>query len=185
MSGEEARLLEVARAISDGVPVNWDQVSAGRTGTEKVELDELLRQADFVSVHCPLSDATRNLIGPRELALMKPSAYLLNTARGGIVDEDALFAVLTDKRIAGAALDCFDGEPITAPHRFGTLDNVLLAPHAIGWTHELFRDIGRTAFTSLVELAQGRRPRRGIVNPEVFERPAFQEKWRRLRSEER
>ena len=76
---------------------------------------------------------------------MKPDAYLLNTARGGIVDEDALYAALAEKRIAGAALDVFLGEPILQPHRFGRLDNVLLAPHSIGWTHELFRDIGRTA----------------------------------------
>jgi phosphoglycerate dehydrogenase-like enzyme len=157
-----------------------DAAAIAAHGVRKVELDELLREADFVSIHCPLSGATRNLIGPRELALMKPSAYLINTARGGIVDEDALFTVLADKRIAGAALDVFNGEPITTPHRFGTLDNVLLAPHAIGWTHELFRDIGRRAFTSLVELSQGRRPQRGIVNPEVFERQGFQEKWRRV-----
>jgi phosphoglycerate dehydrogenase-like enzyme len=157
-----------------------DAAAVRAHGARKVELDELLREADFVSVHCPLSDATRDLIGPRELKLMRPSAYLINTARGGIVDEDALFIALAEKRIAGAALDVFQGEPVTAPSRFGQLDNVLLAPHSIGWTHELFRDIGRTAFTSLVELAQGRRPGRGIVNPEVFERPGFQDKWRRV-----
>jgi len=159
-----------------------DTAAVAAHGARKVDLDELLREADFVSVHCPLSEATRNLIGARELALMIPSAYLVNTARGGIVDEDALFAALSERRIAGAALDVFLDEPITTPHRFGQLDNVLLAPHAIGWTHELFRDIGRTAFTSLVALARGQRPERGIVNPEVFEREGFQEKWRRLAS---
>jgi phosphoglycerate dehydrogenase-like enzyme len=158
-----------------------DAASIAAQGARNVELDELLREADFISVHCPLSDATRGLIGAREIGLMKPSAYLLNTARGGIVDEDALYAALAEKRIAGAALDVFAGEPILEPHRFGRLDNVLLAPHSIGWTHELFRDIGRTAFQSLVDLSQGRRPPRGIVNPEVFDRPAFREKCRRIR----
>jgi phosphoglycerate dehydrogenase-like enzyme len=157
-----------------------DAATVAKHGARKVELDELMTDADFVSIHCPLNDATRNLIGARELARMKPGAYLLNTARGGIVDEDALYAVLAEKRIAGAALDVFVGEPIVSPHRFGRLENVILAPHSIGWTHELFRDIGRTALGSVVELARGRRPSRGIVNPEVFARPGFQEKWRRL-----
>jgi phosphoglycerate dehydrogenase-like enzyme len=155
---------------------------AAEHGARLVPLDELLAGSDFVSLHCPLNEKTRGLIGGRELALMKPTAFLLNTARGGIVDEDALFEALAAKRIAGAALDCFDVEPPPVPPRFAELDNVLLAPHAIAWTNELFRDIGRTACASLVELALGRRPR-GVVNPEVFDRPSFQVKWRRLRLE--
>ena len=160
-----------------------DAAAVAQHGTRQVELDELLRTADFVSLHCPLNESTRNLIGARELALMKPTAYLVNTARGGIVDEDALYAALAEKRIAGAALDVFSGEPILQPHRFGRLDNVLLAPHSIGWTDELFRDLGRTALGGIVQLAHGRRPARGVVNPEVFDRPDFQAKWRRLRLE--
>jgi phosphoglycerate dehydrogenase-like enzyme len=143
-------------------------------------LDEVLSQADFVSLHCPLNDQTRNLIGARELDLMKPTAWLINTARGGIVDEQALDAALRERRIAGAALDCFIGEPLAAPPRYADLDNVLLAPHAIAWTNELFREIGRTACQSLADLARGLRPH-GVVNPDVFERPGFQEKWARWR----
>ncbi len=154
--------------------------SANAIGVRLVELDELLSTADFVSIHCPLNDQTRNLLGPRELGLMKPDAYLINTARGGIVDEDALYDVLKQRRIAGAALDCFAEEPVTSPHRFGEFDNVLLAPHCIAWTDELFRDIGRTVCQGLVALSQGQRPARGIVNPEVFDRRGFQEKWARL-----
>lgn len=157
-----------------------DDKAAAELGVRKVSLDELMAQADFVSVHCPLTAETRNLITARELALMKPQAYLLNTARGGIVDEDALYAALSENRIAGAAIDCFVGEPITVPHRFAQLDNVLLAPHAIAWTDELFRDIGRTVCQGMLDLAHGRRPR-GIVNPEVLDRPGFQQKWNRLR----
>ena len=156
-----------------------DPATAGRLGVQLVALDELLRTADFVSIHCPLTAQTRGLIGKRELDLMKPSAYLINTARGGIVDEDALYLALRHGQIAGAAIDCFAEEPVTAPHRFGSLDNVLLAPHSIAWTHELFRDIGRAACQSMLDLSLGRRPK-GVVNPAVLERPGFQAKWQRL-----
>jgi phosphoglycerate dehydrogenase-like enzyme len=157
-----------------------DPAIAGTLGVQLVSLDELLAQADFVSIHCPLTDETRNLIGERELSRMKPDAYLINTARGGIVNEDALYDALKNGRIAGAAIDCFVGEPITWPHRFGELDNVLLAPHCIAWTDEIFRDIGRAVCQGMVDLAHGRRPR-GVINPEVFDRPGFQAKWQRLR----
>ena len=156
-----------------------DPAAAARLGVRLVSLDELLASADFVSIHCPLNDQTRNLIGARQLALMKPTAYLINTARGSIIDEDALYAALSERRIAGAALDCFAQEPVTSPHRFGQFENVLLAPHSIAWTDELFRDIGRSVCQGMVDLAQGTRPR-GIVNPQVFERPTFQQKWARL-----
>lgn len=154
--------------------------SAIPSGVRMVSLDELLARADLVTVHCPLSEQTRNLIGARELARMRRDAYLINTARGGIIDEDALFEALQTGRLAGAALDCFVGEPITAPHRFGTLDNVLLAPHSIAHTHELFRDIGRMACGGMLALSRGRRPEAGVLNPEVFERPSFRAKWQRL-----
>lgn len=148
-------------------------------GATSVSLDELLRQSDFVSVHCPLTPDTRGLLGARELALMKPTAYLINTARGGIIDEGALDACLRSRRIAGAAIDCFVGEPLTAPPSIADLDNVLLAPHSIAWTNGMFRDMGRTALRTILDLRQGRKPA-GIVNPEVLERPRFQEKWRRF-----
>jgi phosphoglycerate dehydrogenase-like enzyme len=148
-------------------------------GGKAVALDELLSQADFVSIHCPLNEQTRNLISTRELGLMKPTAYLINTARGGIINEDALETALKSGQIAGAALDCFVGEPITSPSRFAQFENVLLAPHAIAWTDELFRDIGRTICQGLRDLSEGRRPR-GVVNPEVFDRASFHEKWKRL-----
>jgi phosphoglycerate dehydrogenase-like enzyme len=160
---------------------NIESRTAAEAGVRLVALDELLTEADFVSIHCPLTDQTRGLIGAREIALMRRDAYLINTARGGIIDEDALFDALTERRIAGAALDCFCEEPVTRPHRFGTLDNVLLAPHCIAWTDELFRDIGRTVCQGMLDLSLGQVPR-GVVNPRVFDRPGFQEKWARLRS---
>ncbi len=158
-----------------------DDNTAASLGVRLVGLDELLASADFVSLHCPLTDETRGLIGARELGLMKATAFLLNTARGGLVDENALYDALKTGGIAGAAIDSFVDEPITSPHRFGDLENVILAPHSIAWTDELFREIGRTVCQGIVDLAFGRRPKKGVLNPEVFERPGFLEKWQRLR----
>jgi phosphoglycerate dehydrogenase-like enzyme len=156
-----------------------DDAGAAKAGARRVSLDTLLSESDFVSIHCPLNDQTRGLIGAAQLALMRPDAYLINTARGGLVDEDALYAALKEGRLAGAALDCFAAEPVTKPSRFADLDNVLLAPHCIAWTHELFRDIGRTACQGMIDLSLGQKPR-GVVNPEVFAKPSFVEKWKRI-----
>jgi phosphoglycerate dehydrogenase-like enzyme len=183
LGGIARKTIELLRGFGMKPPLAFDPLvqpeTAASLGARLVPLDELLRQADFVSIHCPLTPQTRGLIGARELALMKPEAYLLNTARGGIVDEDALYQALKDRRIAGAALDCFAQEPLTGPHRLGELDNVLLAPHSIAWTHEMFRDIGRAACQVMADLAVGAKPR-GALNPELFDRPAFQAKWRRF-----
>jgi phosphoglycerate dehydrogenase-like enzyme len=156
-----------------------DPAVAERIGVRLVELDELLRSSDFVSIHCPLTEKTRGLIGRRELGLMRPDAFLINTARGGIVEEDALHDALREKRLAGAALDCFATEPLTEPSRFREFENVLMAPHSIAWTNEMFRDIGRAACQGMVDLSQKRRPR-GIINPQVLESREFQEKWDRI-----
>ena len=153
-------------------------------GARSVNLPYLMARSDFISVHCPLNSQTENLISSAELDLMKTDAFILNTARGGIINEDALFEVLAARRIAGAALDCFTGEPITQPHRFAHLDNVLLAPHNIGWTRELVRDIGAMACQNLIDLANGRYPG-AVVNPEVFDRPSFQKKWESVRIDTR
>ena len=183
LGGIARKLLELLAGWGMKPPIAFDPfvdpAVAAKLGVRLVELDELLRTSDFVSIHCPLTDKTRGLIGRRELALMKPDAYLINTARGGIVDEDALYDALKQRRIAGAALDCFATEPLVEPYRFGDLENVLLAPHSIAWTNEMFRDIGRTACQGMVDLSLKRRPR-GIVNPEVLEQPGFQRKWERL-----
>lgn len=148
-------------------------------GATPATLDQLMANADFVSLHCPLNAQTRNLVSARELAMMKPNAFLLNTARGGIVDEDALYEALCNKKIAGAALDCFQDEPLKDPSRWSVLDNVLLAPHSIAWTNELFRDIGRTACRAVIDFSKHQLPR-GLVNPQVLERPTFQAKWKRV-----
>jgi len=183
LGGIGRKLVELLRGFGMKQPLAFDPFltaeEAASRGARLVTLEELLGQADFVSIHCPLTDKTRGLIGARQLALMKPEAYLLNTARGGIVDEEALYDTLKNRRIAGAALDCFAQEPVARPHRFGELENVLLAPHSIAWTDELFRDIGSAACQVMVDLSLGRRPR-GSINPEVFQRPAFKRKWERI-----
>jgi D-3-phosphoglycerate dehydrogenase len=161
-----------------------DPATVARCGAKNSSLDALLAESDFVSLHCPLNEETRNLISERELALMMPTAYLINTARGGIVDEAALHSALVEHRIAGAAIDCFVDEPILGPHQFSDLDNVLLAPHCIAWTAELFRDIGRKACEGMINLAQGNVPAGGVVNPEVLDRQSFHKKWQRLRLDE-
>jgi phosphoglycerate dehydrogenase-like enzyme len=102
-------------------------------------LDELLRSSDIVTIHLVLSDRTRGLIGARELGLMKPTALLINTSRGPVVDEAALIAALKERRIAGAGLDVFDREPLPPGHAFRTLDNVVATPHLGYVTEETYR----------------------------------------------
>jgi D-3-phosphoglycerate dehydrogenase len=110
-------------------------------GIERVELDEMLRRADVVSLHVPLTDATAGLLGDRELALMKPTAFIINAARGGVVSEDALYRALEDKKLAGAALDVFEHEPLPADHPLRSLDNVVLTPHLGASTAEAQQNV--------------------------------------------
>ena len=112
-------------------------------GAWPVTLDELLTQADFVTIHCPLNAETRSMIARRELALMLPHAFLITTARGGIVDEEALIELLRERRISGAILDVFEEEPLPPGSPFWTLPNVVVTPHISseleGWQVELVR----------------------------------------------
>jgi phosphoglycerate dehydrogenase-like enzyme len=126
---------------------NLDAQRALALGVEPVAKDELLARADFVSIHTRLSDRTRGLIGPGELALMKPSAYLVNTSRGPIVDEEALIDALRAGRIAGAALDVFDQEPLPREHPLRSAPNTLLTPH-IGY---VAKDVYATFYREIVE----------------------------------
>lgn len=136
----------------------------------KVTLDELMTQSDFVVITCLLNEETRKLIGAPQLALMKPTAYLINVARGPIVDERALYETLSTRRIAGAALDVFEQEPTPASNPLLKLDNVIVSPHALAWTDELFSNIARTAIGALLSVASGRRPE-FLVNTDVLTHP--------------
>jgi phosphoglycerate dehydrogenase-like enzyme len=183
MGGIARKTIQLVSGFGMNPPLAFDPyvdpATATVLGVRLVDLDELMRSSDFVSIHCPLTPQTRGLIGKREIALMRPNAYLINTARGNIVDEDALYDALQGRRISGAAIDCFATEPLTSPPRLAELENVLLAPHSIAWTNELFRDIGRAACQGMVDLSLKQRPR-SIINPEVLDRRGFQDKWNRL-----
>jgi phosphoglycerate dehydrogenase-like enzyme len=127
-------------------------------GARHVSLDELMRESDFAVVACLLNDETRGLVGARQLALMKPTAYFINVARGPIVDESALHDALAARRIAGAGLDVFAEEPTPADNPILKLDNVIVAPHALAWTDELFGNIARTAIGAVLAVHNGRAP---------------------------
>jgi phosphoglycerate dehydrogenase-like enzyme len=139
LGGEVAR---VGRAFQMEV-IAWSQnltaEHASSLGARRVEKDELFQRADFVTIHLILSKRTRGLVAARELALMKPGAYLINTSRGPIVDESALIEVLKRRTIAGAALDVFDEEPLADEHPLRKLDNVVLTPHLGYVTVENYR----------------------------------------------
>ena len=139
-------------------------------GARHVPLDELMRESDFVVVTCLLNEETRGLVGARQLALMKPSAYFINVARGPIVDETALYQALAARRIAGAGLDVFEQEPTPADNPILKLDNVIVTPHALCWTDELFGNIARTAIGAILAVRAGRRPD-FLVNPAALAHP--------------
>lgn len=146
-----------------------DLLFAEGQGIAFVSLEDLLRQSDVVSIHCFLNAATRHLINAERLALMKPTAFLINTARGGIVDTEALCRALHAQRIAGAGLDVFEGEPLCADSPLRALDNVYLSPHCAGSTEDARKRSGTMAAENLVRALRGERPE-GIVNPEVLAR---------------
>jgi len=147
--------------------------AAADLGVELVDLETVFRDGDFVSINCPLTPQTRHLVNAARLGLMKPSAFLINTARGPIVDQAALTHVLRDRRIAGAGLDVQDVEPPDPADPLLALDNVILAPHALCWTDQCFAGIGASAVRSVLDVAAGRLPR-GLLNRGI----AQHERWR-------
>ena len=130
--------------------------AASQAGVEYRELDDLLRSSDVVSIHATLSEETRGLIDARRLALMKPTSYLINTARGPIVDEAALCAALSSRQIAGAGLDVFDSEPLPQGHPLTKISNVVLTPH-LGWpTDEMYSQFADAAADILLAYVDGK-----------------------------
>lgn len=139
-------------------------------GVEKrEELEEVLRESDFLSIHARLTSETRHMIGERELKMMKPTAILVNTARGEIVDEDALVKALKEGWIAGAALDVFESEPLPPGHPLTKLENVTLTPHIAGASKETVYRAARMLGEDTARVLRGERPRY-CVNPDVFSR---------------
>lgn len=136
-------------------------------GLEYVPYDRLLAESDFVSVHAPLNPQTRHLVGERELRLMKPTAFLINTARGPIVDEKALVRALVERRIAGAGLDVFENEPQVEPELL-TMRNVVLTPHLGSAAKELREQMANVVVDNIMAVLEGRRPP-NCCNPEIYQ----------------
>jgi Phosphoglycerate dehydrogenase and related dehydrogenases len=126
--------------------------------TQVTDIDDIFRECDFVSLHCPALPDTRNLVNANKLSLMKASAYLINTSRGELVDEDALIACLKNGKIAGAALDVFKQEPVAASHPLLQLPNVLLSPHVAGSTRESNERIATAAVQAVLDTLNGITP---------------------------
>lgn len=149
-----------------------DQQTADPYAVRMVGLDELLAQSDIVSVHAPLTKGTFRLIGERELGLMKPTASLINTARGPVVDQAALVAALQARRIAGAGLDVFEREPLEPDSPLLTMDNVLLTPHTAGVSDSSQVAVRRRTARNIANALVGEwPPTRDLVNPKVTENP--------------
>ncbi len=151
-----------------------DPALARELGVELVALDEVFRRADVVSVSCPLTRETHHLVNAERLALMKPTAYLINTSRGPVVDQKALTRILQERRIAGAGLDVLEQEPPDPGDPLLKLDNVILAPHALCWTDQCFAGNGAADVKAVLDIQHGREPR-VVVNRAVLER----EGWKR------
>lgn len=150
-----------------------EELELSYIGAKKVPLEALMAQADFVVVTALLNEETRHLIDAQQLSRMKPTAYLINVARGPVVDEKALYEVLAAKKIAGAGLDVFEEEPTPASNPILKLDNVIVSPHALCWTDELFGNIARTAIGAVLSVHARRKPQ-FVVDPEVLAHPRAQ-----------
>lgn len=150
-----------------------DEAAAKELGVELVGLEDVFRQADFLAINCPLSPSTERLVDAEKLALMKTSAYLINTSRGPIVDEAALIEALQAGRVAGAGLDVFEDEPGDAGNPLFQMENVILTPHALCWTDQCFAGIGADDVAAVLAVSRGELPD-GIVNQNIL----GSQKWR-------
>ena len=152
-----------------------DPLEIGLTGARVVPLEQLLRESDYVVVACLLNEQTHHLINAESLALMKPTSYLINVARGPIVDEQALISALRSGTIAGAGLDVFEQEPPAPDNPLFGMENVIATPHSLCWTDQCFAGLGGSAIQSIVDLAERRVPMY-VVDRRVLDHPAVM-KW--------
>lgn len=177
-----SRVAELCRGLFRMRVLAYDpyltrEVMAAR-GAEKVEaLEDMLGQVDYLSINCPHTRETRGMMGARQFALMRPHAYFITTARGGIHDEAALAAALRAKQIAGAGLDVWEEEPPPSDHPLLAFDNVLVSPHTAGITRQSRENIAKFAAEQLIDLLDGKRPPR-LLNPEVW--PAYCDRFERI-----
>lgn len=161
------------RGLATDPFVQAEEVS--ELGVALVDLETLMRKSDFVCVNCPLLRETRHLIGERELGWMKPTAFFINTSRGAIVDQPALYRALKEHRIRGAALDVFEIEPIASDDPLLGVDNLIVTPHSLCWTDECFRLMGESAVQSVLTVLKGDTPQH-VVNRNVLNKPTMRAK---------
>jgi D-3-phosphoglycerate dehydrogenase len=164
---ERAAALGLVVVVHDRDPAGVDAM-----GFEAVDLDELAARSDFVSLHVPLTDATRGLVDARFLARMRDSAYLINCARGAIVDHDALAQALAGGAIAGAAMDVFEPERLPDDHPLLAQERLLATPHTAFYSEESMHDLARQAAENVAAVLAGRRPA-ATVNVELLEHPRW------------
>jgi phosphoglycerate dehydrogenase-like enzyme len=150
-------------------------------GIKLVDLEILFRESDILTINCPLSEETHHMVNGRLLSLLKPTAFLINTARGPIVDQKALTDVLQQRRIAAAGLDVLEKEPPDADDPILKLDNVILAPHALCWTDQCFAGIGAADVRAVLDVMHGRDPV-AIVNRPILQHPEWKAKLKSYKS---
>jgi phosphoglycerate dehydrogenase-like enzyme len=156
-----------------------DPTQAAQLGVQLTSLEDLLRRADFVSLHARLTGSNRHLLGRKELALLKPTAYLINVARGALIDQAALMDALRAGRLAGAGLDVFEVEPLPPDDPLLGLDNVLVTFHWLTSTHDVWQATGQAMARGMLCAARGQVPE-NVVNPEVLQSPGFRAKLARF-----
>ncbi|MGE3909616.1 MAG: phosphoglycerate dehydrogenase [Chloroflexota bacterium] len=147
-----------------------DQAFVAETGVELVEMDELLKQSDFVTLHLPAMPSTEKIINAEKLALMKPTAYLVNTARGKLLDEDAAYEAVKNGKIAGAGIDAWTVEPLDKVERWAALDNVVLTPHSAPSTAGVWDATWQRMHQDIIGFIKDGKQPVGILNPEVWDR---------------
>lgn len=153
----------------------WTISRAEEIGVELMATDEVFRQSDFISLHCPLTAETRHIADAKRIASMKPGSYLINTARGPVADQRAVYDALVSGQLAGAALDVLDPEPSALAEPLNQLDNVILTPHAMGWTDHMFAAMAAANMAAMRAIMAGDNPR-DTVNSEVLAQAGFQAK---------
>ena len=144
-----------------------DEAYARENGIMYCSLEDLVKESDIISIHAPLMEETKGLISEAQFDMMKPTTIVINCARGGIVDEEALYRALKDGKIMGAGLDVFEDEPVKMDNPLLTLDNVIVSPHTAGMTREGRSHLVEIAFQNAIDVIEGKAPR-GLVNPEIF-----------------
>ena len=152
-----------------------DKSKAENLGVKIVSLNEVFSHSDILSINCALTKETKHIVNEENLSLMKKNSYLINTSRGPVVDQSALYDVLSSKKIAGAGLDVFEKEPPDLKEKILSLDNVILAPHSLCWTDEMFYRCGKDDIDAVINVMKGETPK-NIVNKEILNDSFWKEK---------